>query len=174
MHPYTSRKNELLVLDGCALWGSRVIVPPAGHSKVLEELHDGHPGISRMKGLARSLVWWPGTDKDVDEKVKRCQQCQENLNSPAKALLHPLEWPRRPWTRIHVDHAGTFCGRMFLVVVNSCSKWLEVMIVPSATSQNMIQRFRSVFATHGLLEILVYDNGIYHCRVSRVSNMQWD
>ena len=40
--------------------GDRVIVPPAGHSIVLEVLHDGHPGVTKMKQLARSicLVAW--------------------------------------------------------------------------------------------------------------------
>ena len=46
MRPYTSRKHELSVQDGCVLWGSRVIVPQAGHAKLLDELHDGHPGIT--------------------------------------------------------------------------------------------------------------------------------
>ena len=91
MHPYTSRKHELSVQDGCVLWGSRIIVPQASHSKVLEELHDGHPGITRMKGLARSLVWWRGIDKDLEEMVKGCQKCQENQKSSAKAPVHPWE-----------------------------------------------------------------------------------
>ena len=50
------------MLDGCVLWGSRVVVPKAGHEKVLDELHEGHPRVSRMKGL-RGMVWWPGIDK---------------------------------------------------------------------------------------------------------------
>jgi len=39
---------------------------------VLEELHQGHPGITQMKGLARSFVWWPGMDKELEQMVK-CQ-----------------------------------------------------------------------------------------------------
>ena len=40
-----------------------MIVPPAGHSLVLEVLHDGHSGVTKMKQLARSIVWWPGITK---------------------------------------------------------------------------------------------------------------
>ena len=50
-------------------------------------------------------------------------------------------------------------GKMFLVVANAHSKWLEVKVVNSATSQSTIQQLRSMFATHGLPEMLVTDNG---------------
>ena len=50
-------------------------------------------------------------------------------------------------------------GKMFLVVVDAYSKWLEVKTVESAISQRTIQLLRSMFATHGLPELLVTDNG---------------
>ena len=35
------------------------------------ELHNnGHPGITRMKGIARRIVWWPGIDQYLENKVK--------------------------------------------------------------------------------------------------------
>ena len=34
--------------------------PKAGQNKVLEQLHDGHLGVSRMKSIAHSFEWWPG------------------------------------------------------------------------------------------------------------------
>ena len=54
--PFRTRQKELSVLDGCLLWGSRVIVPPQGRERVLKELHETHPGASRMKSLARCYV----------------------------------------------------------------------------------------------------------------------
>ena len=41
------------------------------------------------------------------------------------APLHPWEWPEKPWTRIHIDYAGPFHGKMLLVVVDATSKWIE-------------------------------------------------
>ena len=159
LQPYQRRHEELSVEDGCVLWGTRVVVPPAGRARVVEELHEGHPGVSCMKSLARSFVWWPGMDHDLEAKVKSCQQCQVTRHSPPPAPLHPWEWPQRPWVRIHVDYAGPFLGKMFLVVIDSHSKWMEVEAVSAATSAITIEKLRAMFAIHGLPEMLVSDNG---------------
>lgn len=112
-----------------------------------------------MKSLARGVVWWPGIDGNLQEKVRECSECQLHQKSPALAPLHPWEWPERSWTRLHIDYAGPFQGKMFLIVVDAHSKWLEVVTVPSANSLNTIEKLRVMFATHGLPEVIVSDNG---------------
>ena len=89
LKPYQQRRQELSIHDGCILWGSRVVVPQAGRGKILEELHEGHPGASRMKNLARSFVWWPRIDKDMEETVQNCDPCQQSQHLPAAAPLQP-------------------------------------------------------------------------------------
>ena len=56
LKPYFNHRDELSIVKGCVLWGSRVIVPPPGHSVVLNQLHDTHPGVNRMKSLSRLYV----------------------------------------------------------------------------------------------------------------------
>ena len=157
--PYQQRCAELSLHDGCILWGTRVVVPPLGREKILDELHEGHPGISRMKSLARSFVWWPGLDKSLELKVKTCDACQRSQNLPARIPIQPWEWPERPWSRLHIDYAGPLLGHMFLVVVDAHSKWLEVKMVKTATTTTTVTALRSIFATHGIPELLVSDNG---------------
>ena len=159
MHPFHRRRYELSVEDGCLLRGSRVVVPPKLRSKVVDELHEGHPGIAKMKSLARQYVWWPGLDGDLEWRVKQCTPCQECRKSPPVAPLQPWEWPQKPWIRVHADYAGPFLGHMFLILADSHSKWMEVHMAKSSTSLVTIEKMRSTFATSGLPEQLVTDNG---------------
>ena len=54
--PFWRRKDALSVEQDCILWGCRVVIPEKLQAKVLSELHLGHPGMMRMKILARSNV----------------------------------------------------------------------------------------------------------------------
>ena len=127
LEPYSQRKQEISTEKGCLLWGNRVIVSPQLRSAVIRELHETHPGICRMKSIARSYVWWPGMEAALEEAVKSCTKCQQNSNSPPSAPLHPWDWPDSPWSRIHIDYAGPIEGKMLLIVVDAHSKWTEVV-----------------------------------------------
>lgn len=157
--PYLQRKDELSVEDGCILWGTRVVVPPQLRSRVLDELHEGHPGIGRMKSFARSYVWWPGLDGDLERRVRQCDVCQRVQKMPQKTPVQPWEWPERPWTRLHIDHAGPVQGKMLFIIVDAHSKWIEAHIVSSTSAEATIEKLRLTFATHGLPETIVSDNG---------------
>ena len=157
--PYQSRLKELSTLDGCVLWGARVVVPPQGRAAVLDELHETLPGCTRMKALARSYIWWPKMDRDIEDLVKNCRVCQESRASPPTAPLHPWQWPSQPWSRLHLDFAGPYMGHMYLIIVDAHSKWLKAHIISTITSEKTIETLRSVFANHGLPQMIVTDNG---------------
>ena len=86
--PYFQLKDNLSLHEGCSLRGARVVVPPQARSACLAELHDGHPGVVRMKALARSYFWWPGLDKDIEAAVRACQLCQMTRPRPSPSPLH--------------------------------------------------------------------------------------
>ena len=120
--PYYARRDELTVSQGCLMWGIRIVIPTKLCSQVLDQIHEGHLGVVKMKSLARSLVWWPGIDTDLESLAKICEGCQQNRNMPPGAPLIPWDWPSQPWERIHVDFAGPFLVSMFIIVVDAMSK----------------------------------------------------
>ena len=136
-----------------------MVVPPQGWLAVLNELHSTHPGCSKMKSLASCYIWWPKMDSEIEQIVKQCQMCQKSRPCPPVALLHPWEWPSKPWSRLHLDFAGPFLGKNFLVLVDSHSKWMDVEIMTSITSGKTIEKLRVIFFTHGLPQKIVMNNG---------------
>ena len=156
--PYIRRWLELSMEGGCVLWGCRVVIPVKGRERVMEMLHEAHLGIARMKSLARSYFWWPGMDHDIEQCVKSCTVCQTSRKDPPVAPLHTWSWPEKPWTRVHIDYAGPMEGKMFLVIVDAHSKWIDIHITNSSTSSVTIELLRKTFAALGLPEVVVSDN----------------
>ena len=114
--------------------------------------------MNLIKSLARSKVWWPGLNKDVETIVKQCEVCDAHQPNPPLAEIHPWEWPNKPWHRIHIDHAGEFLGKNFLVVVDAHSKWLECEMVLNTSTAATLCVLRKLFAIHGLPATIVSDN----------------
>lgn len=64
---------------------------------VLENLHEGHPGITGMQSLARLHVYWLSIDKDIETYVNCCNSCQESKSVYPKVPLYPWNAPTEPW-----------------------------------------------------------------------------
>ena len=156
---FQSRSSELTVQGDVLLWGIRVVVPEKLQGDVLQELHSNHPGVTRMKSVARSYVWWPNIDRHIEDLVKSCVSCQQSKDTPPLAPLHPWIWPSKPWQRLHIDFAGPFLGKMFFILVDAHSKWPEVIEMTSTTSQSTISVLRNLFASYRLPLQIVSDNG---------------
>jgi transposase InsO family protein len=158
LQPYYHRREELSTEGGCVLWGNRVVVPEKGRKRALDLLHEAHPGIVRMKSLARGYMWWPRMDKQIELCVKECTICQASRKMPPAAPLHPWARPEKPWSRVHIDYAGPLEGKMFLLIIDAHSKWLEIHATSSSTSTATIELLRKSFASLGLPEVIVSDN----------------
>lgn len=50
-------------------------------------------------------------------------------------------------------------GQLFLTVIDECSKWMAVYPAPSTSATATIELLRQVFATHGLPDMVVSNNG---------------
>ena len=55
---------------------------------------------------------------------------------PELSLITTID--NKPWKRIHIDYAGPFQGHLLLVVVDSHSKWLEVVPVSFPTTMKTV------------------------------------
>lgn len=56
-----------------------------------------------VKTLARSYVWWPSIDKQIDECAQNCDICSKFAATAVKTHFMFWEWPKEVWTRLHGD-----------------------------------------------------------------------
>ena len=130
------------------------LFPPPGQMAVLQELHKGHPGMAKMKALARMYVWWPGMNLDIEKSVRRCGECLQVQSSPPLVPRNPWKWPSRPWARKHLDFGPPFQGKTILVDIDTHSKWIKAICTASTSSAAVINELQ-----FGLPESIVTDNG---------------
>jgi hypothetical protein len=136
------------------MFSDRIVIPAVLRTKVLKLCHQGHPGIQHMKSLARNYAYWPGMDHNIENMVQQCSPCASATKQPPKTTLQ--SWPpaTKPWERIHIDYAGPHLGRHFLIVVDTFTKYPEVI-----TTRQTVTVLRKLCSQHGVPETIVSDNG---------------
>lgn len=155
---FFSKRNDLSLEKECIMLGVKVVIPESLRKTVLNLLHEDHTGIVRTKMLARSTLWWPGLQRDLEQLVTSCSVCQASQNATEKFLM---SWPKteRVFERVHIDFFWRE-GRSYLIVVDSKSKWIDVHPMHKGTSAiETIEKLKVTFAVMGLPNIIVSDNG---------------
>lgn len=74
--PFCFITDELSVIDGVLVRGTRLVIPATLHDQVLNLAHKGHPGVVKAKDQLRTKVWWPGIDAEAEKIIKLCKSCQ--------------------------------------------------------------------------------------------------
>ncbi|XP_055634306.1 uncharacterized protein K02A2.6-like [Toxorhynchites rutilus septentrionalis] len=116
---FFTRRDSLQIVQGCIMFGDRVVVPDRFRKRILHQLHRGYPGMERMKSLARSFVYWANIDDVVEDYVRCCRSCAEAAKSPRKTDLESWPIPSKPWERVHIDYAGPINGYYYFLVIDA-------------------------------------------------------
>ncbi|KAK2559429.1 Uncharacterized protein P5673_018062 [Acropora cervicornis] len=157
---YVCVRNELTFIGHVILRGTRIVIPEKLRQRVLRLAHEGHQGIVKMKERLRSKVWWPGVDKEAERKCRECYGCQlvtkETIIPPVKTT----RLPERPWQDLALDLLGPLpTGEHLLVLVDYFSRWVEVDVIYSTTSEVIIKCLDKQFCRYGVPRTLRTDNG---------------
>lgn len=155
---FKREEGNFSVRDGLLIMSSRIVVPQSQKDEILAKLHKSHQGINKCRKMAQNTVWWPGLSCDLKKLVNNCMFCQESRPTQKKEPLKPSVLPSRPWKKLGID-LMEFKNKPYLIIVDYYSRWLEVILLHNTTSQTVINKLGSVFATHGLPDIVRCDNG---------------
>ena len=96
--------------------------------------------MTKCRERANISVWWPGIGCDIQNKVSKCDFCQENLPTQRKEPLITTPLPERAWKKIGAD----LCkheGKQFLVVIDFIQK---IAFMSSTTSYAVINKFNDI------------------------------
>lgn len=156
---YWSCRDELSVDDGFVIKGDRIIIPVTMRNETLEKIHAGHQGVNKCQLRAKSCVYWPGINKDIEQSVRGCKICQEHQNGQTAEPLLPHDIPQRPWQTIGTDlfHLD---GAEYLIVADYYSKFPFVRkIHGQSTSKAVITLMKQIFSEQGVPSKVISDNG---------------
>nr|CDJ97492.1 Integrase domain containing protein [Haemonchus contortus] len=157
--PYYNRRESLSTIGSCLLTSNRLVIPNSLQRRVLQVPHTAHLGQTRMKMLARSYVYWPSMEADIEKLVRDCTKCAQQAKNPVKTELQSWPKPLTPWARVHAVFAGPLDGNFYLVIVDALSKWPEIIQMNSITTSATIKVLSKVFAQFGNPQTLITDNG---------------
>ena len=154
---YISVKAELWIKENLLLRGNRIVVPLDLRVDILAEIHSGHQGKTKCLARARQSVWWPGINKQLEDLVDNCEECCKHRYQPAEPMI-PSTLPDYPWQSIATD---IFCWKKstYLLAVDYFSRFIEIAKLSTTTSQDVINHLKSMFARHGIPEVVRSDNG---------------
>ncbi|UYV76039.1 hypothetical protein LAZ67_13002298 [Cordylochernes scorpioides] len=145
------------VIDGLLMRNSRIYIPKSLRSKVINSLHEGHLGIEKCRGRARSSVWWPRISQEIGELVRNCLNCIEERSNPQQPLI-VSDFPSRPWEKVGIDHFY-LKGKYYLLIADYYSRFPELALLEDQTTHSTIIHCKSIFARHGIPEEVRSDNG---------------
>ncbi|CEF61625.1 Reverse transcriptase domain and Integrase, catalytic core domain and Zinc finger, CCHC-type domain and Peptidase A2A, retrovirus, catalytic domain and Ribonuclease H-like domain and Peptidase A2A, retrovirus RVP subgroup domain and Aspartic peptidase domain-containing protein [Strongyloides ratti] len=152
-------KLELAENNGIIMKGEQLVIPLCLRKEVLQKLHLGHTGIVRMKILARSNVYWPGMNKEIENLSKTCETCNKIGTPVAKTNLHPWQPSVETFERIHIDLCGPMNGKTFLVLYDTYSCYPFIVQVKKGDSEEIIEILDKIFIDFTYPKLLVSDNG---------------
>ena len=163
------------ICNEVVMYSDHVVIPAVLQKRIQKEFHIGPPGMSKMKSLIRSYIYWSNMDRDIENIVKACKGYALAAKAPSIKLS---PWPEtdRSWSRIHIDFAGPLNGFYFLIVVDSFSEWSEIVRCKKATTEVVTSFLHELFARFGVVDCIVSDNGSHSCPVKSQSSFkhsQW-
>ena len=85
--------------------------------QVLQEIHEGHQGVTKCMLRAKSAVYWPGMYRAIENMVGTCGACREFENAQTKCPMVITEVPSEPWHTVGAD-LFQFKGMWYLILTD--------------------------------------------------------
>lgn len=158
---YYPASTEISIQSGLLMRGSGIIIPASMRLTILDKIYTGHHGISKCREQVRQSVWWPGLAKQLEELIKSCPECYRVQKQQAQPLITSV-FPELPWQKVATDRFE-WRNKNYSLIVDYCSCYIEISLLKPTTAEEAIKHTKSIFARHGIPEVVVFDNRPQYC-----------
>jgi hypothetical protein len=133
-------------------------------------IHDhelsAHFGIRATQNKAREKYYWKNMDKDIENYVKSCDQCQKRGKPSSKYELNPIE-VKEPFYQIGIDFVGPLPStksrkRYIIVAMDYFTKWPEAKATTRDTAEEAAKFiYEDIICRHGCPQNIISDRGTH-------------
>ena len=142
----------LTVIDGVIMKAKHIVIPVSLCEKTLETLHTSQMGISKTIKRARTVIFWPNMQKDIEVHLVSCHPSTEfKIKRGPEPLLHDV--PMVLWHSLTLDnfeHHGVY----YLIVYDRFSRFIIEKKCVSLTVRCTIQFLLEIFTEHRIPSLI--------------------
>ena len=153
--------GKLSIRWGLIFMDDQIVVPVDLRRRLLDILHFGHAGLTKMTAEAK-IFWWPNITRDIENKAKDCTACLasgKNLKYQLpKNHYGNLKTLTEPGQELQIDFTGKLHIKkingdvQILIAIDRFSKWPTVKICKTAETKEVINFLTNNSNLYGLPE----------------------
>ena len=152
-------RDRLMTSDGLILMNSRIVIPKAMRTQILQSLHAAHQGTSGMSARANQTVYWPGMNAAIRTHRSNCASCNQIAPSQSAEPMIITPDPEWPFQQICVDYFEHE-GHSYLTSVDRYSFWINIFhLLHTTTTPSLLANLRNIFTSYGVPEEIGSDGG---------------
>lgn len=158
---YQPFRKDFYVQNKALMKQEKLVLPKSLREQALKVAHRAHPGMSTMKYLLRQGVWWPGMDREIEDYVKKCPECQLIIKSSIPMPIVLTKLPENVWDYVSMDFSTASDKEKWkaLVLTDHYSRFLIAIPMSKTDTEAVKQALVKVFQTYYVPRILKADNG---------------
>ena len=159
---------KLLIRRGLLFVDDQIVIPIDLRRRLLDILHFGHSGITKMTTEAKSF-WWPNKKQDIETKVKDCTACLASgknlIYQLPKTHYGKVEKLSEPGKKIQIDLTGKLHNKklsgetQILIAIDRFSKWPTAKICKTSETKEVTNFLSNNFNFYGTPEKIKSDKG---------------
>ncbi|XP_053686360.1 uncharacterized protein K02A2.6-like [Sabethes cyaneus] len=158
---YQPFQKKLYLQGEILMKEEKMVLPSALRKRALRLAHRSHPGMSTMKNILRQGLWWLGMDREVEEFVKSCPECQLVTSYSHPPPITMTEMPTNPWDYVSMDFSTASESHNWkaLVLTDNYSRFLIAIPMDKTDTEAVKKALKRVFNTYYIPKTLKTDNG---------------